>query len=264
MSQNFRRIVEKLTITDYRKLFQFQIKKNKSKSRTKLPKLFLFIALVCSVIMIGCKNEKTGSNSTKIEVKETVKPVELLETSDEKIILFYGNSLTAGYMLEENESFPSRISDIIDSLGLDYTVVNAGLSGETTSGGLKRIDWVMKQKVDIFILELGANDMLRGLPLDQTRKNLSEIISTVQAKNPDVKIGLCEMMAPPNMGDDYVKEFTQIYKDLSKPDNITFFPFFLEGVAGNPDLLLQDGKHPNAKGQLIAADNIWKVLKDML
>jgi len=143
-------------------------------------------------------------------------------------------------------------------------VVNAGLSGETTSGGLKRLDWVMKQKVDIFVLELGANDMLRGLPLDQTRSNLAAIIEKVKAKNPKIKIALAEMMAPPNMGTDYIKEFTQIYEDLSAPDDVTFIPFFLDGVAGNPELLLPDGKHPNADGQVIVADNIWNTLKKML
>jgi len=183
---------------------------------------------------------------------------------DKKIILFYGNSLTAGYGLDETESFPSIIEDKIDSLELNYSVVNAGLSGETTSGGLKRIDWVMKQKVDIFFLELGANDMLRGLPVDETRKNLEEIISIVKAKNPNVIIGLCEMVAAPNMGDTYVNEFSKIYRDLSSIPHVKFIPFFLEGVAGNTDLLLKDGKHPNANGQKIVAENIWKYLEPLL
>lgn len=221
------------------------------------------MSMVFCLTLSSCKDDKSPPNTSEKVVKEETK-VEAVKTSDKKVILFYGNSLTAGFGLDENESFPSLIEDRIDSLELDYTVVNAGLSGETTSGGLKRIDWVMKQKVDVFILELGANDMLRGLPLDQTRKNLSEILSTVKAKNPNVKIGLCEMMAPPNMGDDYIKEFSQIYKDLAAPDDITFIPFFLEGVAGQEDLLLKDGKHPNANGQAIVADNIWKTLVGML
>lgn len=264
MSDILRQIVQKLVITNYKRLYQLKVKKSSTNGNQISPKILSIVAICCSLAIISCKDEKTKANQAKPEVKESIKTSETTTTADEKVILFYGNSLTAGYMLEENESFPSRISDIIDSLGLKYNVVNAGLSGETTSGGLKRIDWVMKQKVDIFILELGANDMLRGLPIDQTRINLAKIIETVQAKNPDVKIGLCEMMAPPNMGDDYVKEFTKIYKDLSKPDNIVFFPFFLDGVASNPDLLLQDGKHPNAKGQLIVADNVWRVLEGML
>jgi len=222
----------------------------------------LSLMLVCLSVS-SCKDEGPKSTPTQsnnnTEVEAPDKPM-----IDNKVILFYGNSLTAGYGLDENESFPSLIEDKIDSLALKYSVVNAGLSGETTSGGLKRIDWVMKQKVDIFILELGANDMLRGLPLDETRKNLAEIISIVKAKNPNVIIGLCEMMAPPNMGDTYVKDFSKIYKDLSSSTDVKFIPFFLDGVAGNPDLLLKDGKHPNAEGQVIVAENIWKYLKPML
>ena len=218
--------------------------------------------IIC-VTSSACKDEKSKPNQLQSDVKEVILSVDEKMT-DHKVILFYGNSLTAGYGLDENESFPSLIEDRIDSLGLKYSVINAGLSGETTSGGLKRIDWVMKQKVDIFFLELGANDMLRGLPVDQTRKNLSEIISIVKAKNPGVKIGLCEMMAPPNMGEEYVTEFTKIYTELASSSEIEFIPFFLEGVAGHENLLLKDGKHPNAEGQLIVAENIWKSLEIML
>ena len=225
-------------------------------------KVTLLIALILGLSVYGCKDEKSAPKAPQKEVKSEVAGEKVVD--NRKVILFYGNSLTAGYGLDENESFPSRIEDKIDSLDLPYTVVNAGLSGETTSGGLKRIDWVMKQKVDIFFLELGANDMLRGLPIEETRKNLAEIISIVQSKNPDVKIGLCEMMAPPNMGDDYVNEFTKIYKDLAATPGVEFIPFFLEGVAGHEDLLLKDGKHPNANGQKIVAENIWKSLERML
>lgn len=221
-----------------------------------------FLLIVCFTFT-ACKDEKSQPVQQQTPTQENTVEMETTKT-EKKVILFYGNSLTAGYGLDESESFPSLIEDRIDSLGLDYTVVNAGLSGETTSGGLKRIDWVMKQKVDIFFLELGANDMLRGLPIDETRKNLAEILSIVRAKNPNVIIGLCEMMAPPNMGDEYVSEFTKIYKDLSASSDVTFVPFFLEGVAGQEDLLLKDGKHPNANGQKIVAENIWKSLEPML
>ena len=241
-----------------------------TKLKNKITKQFVafnYLVGVCLFVVclsfISCKDEKSSPNQPETNVKEEIIAVEDNKIND-KVILFYGNSLTAGYGLDENESFPSLIEDKIDSLGLEYKVVNAGLSGETTSGGLKRIDWVMKQKVDIFILELGANDMLRGLPLDETRKNLAEIISIVKAKNPNVIIGLCEMMAPPNMGDEYVTEFTKIYKDLSTSAEVQFIPFFLEGVAGHGELLLKDGKHPNAEGQVIVADNIWKSLEGML
>ena len=222
----------------------------------------LFILTIC-LCFSACKDEKSRANQAQIKVKDVIKKEDKKKDTN-KVLLFYGNSLTAGYGLEENESFPALIEDKIVTRDLKYTVVNAGLSGETTSGGLKRIDWVMKKKVDIFFLELGANDMLRGLPLDQTRKNLSEIITIVKAKNPNVKIGLCEMIAAPNMGEEYVKEFNKIYKDLAIQFGVTLVPFFLDGVAGNASYLLKDGKHPNAKGQVIVAENIWKSLEKML
>lgn len=222
-----------------------------------------FIIAIC-LTFSTCQSEKTNNpTENQSNVKSQAEAV-VEKNTDKKVILFYGDSLTAGFGLDENQSFPSKIEDKIDSLNIDYTVVNAGLSGETTSGGLKRIDWVMKQKVDIFFLELGANDMLRGLPLDQTEKNLAEIITKVKAKNPNIKIGLCEMVAAPNMGADYVKAFNKIYKDLASQFNITLVPFFLDGVAGHKEYLLKDGKHPNAKGQIIAANNIWKSLQPML
>jgi acyl-CoA thioesterase-1 len=263
MIDNRRQILEKLNIRNYKSSYQLKVKNKAIRRIVKLTKMGVFFLFVICISFSACKDEKSRPNESQTNVKEEIKSEDKKKT-DNKVILFYGNSLTAGYGLNENESFPSLIEDRIDSLGLKYTVVNAGLSGETTSGGLKRIDWVMKQKVDIFFLELGANDMLRGLPLNETRKNLSEIISIVKAKNPNVKIGLCEMMAPPNMGEEYVKEFTKIYKDLSSPSGITLIPFFLEGVAGDEDLLLKDGKHPNAEGQVIVAENIWRYLEKML
>lgn len=263
MITNRRLILTKRIISKVTYLNQMNLKNRSKPSITKSNKwLGLYLCIIC-LCFASCKDEKSKPIQQQIDDKEKVTNMENA-TRDHKVILFYGNSLTAGFGLDENESFPSLIEDRIDSLGLKYSVVNAGLSGETTSGGLKRIDWVMKQKVDIFFLELGANDMLRGLPLDETRKNLAEIISIVKAKNPEVMIGLCEMMAPPNMGDDYVKEFTKIYKDLSASAEVTFVPFFLDGVAGNEDLLLKDGKHPNANGQIIVAENIWKSLEPML
>lgn len=251
MSNNRRQSIENAPISNDNRWYPMTLKM-----------LGLCLWLIC-ISFTACKDEKSKPNAHQTNVKEEIIATDQTK-ADHKVILFYGNSLTAGYGLDENESFPSLIEDRIDSLGLKYTVVNAGLSGETTSGGLKRIDWVMKQKVDIFFLELGANDMLRGLPLDETRKNLSKIITTVKVKNPDVKIGLCEMMAPPNMGDEYVTEFTKIYKDLSASSDVVFIPFFLDGVAGHESLLLKDGKHPNADGQVIVAENIWKSLEKML
>jgi acyl-CoA thioesterase-1 len=215
-------------------------------------------------LLLSCKDRPKDKENEKDEVVTTAKNERSEEQHSKKVIMFYGNSLTAGYRLEENESFPSIIEDRIDSLELDYVVINAGLSGDTSYDGLKRLDWVLNTKIDLFILELGANDMLRGLPLKNTRENLFEIVKMVKSRYPEAKIAICAMAGAPNMGTDYVTEFEKIYRDLAAKEEITYIPFFLEGVAGHPDLLLQDGKHPNAEGQKIVAENIWGTLKNLL
>jgi acyl-CoA thioesterase-1 len=182
----------------------------------------------------------------------------------EKVILFFGNSLTAGMGLDPEQAFPNLIHEKISAIHGNYRVVNAGLSGETSAGGLNRIDWVLNQSVDIFILELGANDGLRGLPLESTRENLQGIIDKVKVKYPKAKIIIAGMMVPPNMGEEYSEEFVKIYPDLAKKNKASLIPFLLHGVAGNPDLNLPDGIHPNVEGQQIVADNVWKVLKPLL
>jgi acyl-CoA thioesterase-1 len=135
------------------------------------------------------------------------------------------------------------------------------LSGETTAGGINRIDWVLNQEVEIFVLELGANDGLRGIPLDETRKNLQAIIDRVRSKNPETKIILAGMQIPPNLGQEYTSEFRNIFPELAKINKLRLIPFLLEDVAGNPELNQQDGIHPTAKGQKILAGNVWEVLE---
>lgn len=184
--------------------------------------------------------------------------------SQPKVILFYGDSLTAGYGLSPSEAFPAIVEKKIKAAGNNYKVVNAGLSGETSAGGLSRLDWVMRQPIDIFILELGANDGLRGLPLDQTKKNLQSIIDKVKAKNPNVKIILAGMMVPPNMGPDYSEEFKKVYPELSSKNKTKLIPFLLQDVAGIEKLNQADGIHPNAEGHKIVAENVYKVLKTIL
>ena len=224
----------------------------------------LVILLFTTFLITSCKGDNKNQNSEIKDVVNTETVNESPKPLDKKVIMFYGNSLTAGYRLEESESFPSIIEDKIDSLEMNYSVINAGLSGDTSYDGLKRLDWVLNSKVDIFILELGANDMLRGLPLKNTRENLNAIVQKVKTKYPDAVIGLCAMAGAPNMGADYVVEFEKIYKDISYLEGVNYIPFFLEGVAGHPELLLTDGKHPNAEGQKIVAENIWSSLKNLL
>lgn len=183
---------------------------------------------------------------------------------EDKIILFYGDSLTAGYGLSTEQAFPAIVQRKINEKGYNYEVINAGLSGETSAGGLARINWVLKKPVDIFILELGANDGLRGLPLEQTEKNLQKIIDLVKEKNPSVKVVIAGMMIPPNMGSEYSAAFQKLFQDLAKNNQAHLVPFLLEGVAGDKELNLNDGIHPNPKGHIIVADNIWVTLKDLL
>lgn len=185
-------------------------------------------------------------------------------TTAPKVLLFYGDSLTAGYGLSTEEAFPAVIEKKLRDKGKPTKVVNAGLSGETSAGGLNRLDWVLKQPVDVFVLELGANDGLRGLPLDQTQKNLQSIIDKVVTKYPKVKIVIAGMLVPPNMGPDYTASFRKIFPDLAKKNKATLIPFLLQDVAGDDKLNIADGIHPNVEGHKIVANNVLKVIEPLL
>ena len=188
----------------------------------------------------------------------------LFQTTPPKLILFYGDSLTAGYGLSTEDAFPAVVEEKLNKKGKPTKVVNAGLSGETTAGGLNRLDWVLKQPVDIFVLELGGNDGLRGLPLDQTEKNLQAIIDKVKTKYPKAKIVIAGMLVPPNMGPDYSAGFRKIFPDLAKKNKAALIPFLLQDVAGNEKLNIPDGIHPNVEGHKIVADNVLKVIEPLL
>lgn len=181
-----------------------------------------------------------------------------------KTILFFGDSLTAGYGLSPEEAFPALVEKSLNKKGKPVKVVNAGLSGETSAGGLSRIDWVLRQPIDIFILELGANDGLRGLPLDQTRKNLQGIIDKVKAKYPNTKIVVTGMMVPPNLGNEYTNEFQKIFPELAKKNKAALIPFLLKDVAGIEKLNLPDGIHPNPDGHKIVAGNVEKIVEPLM
>ncbi len=183
---------------------------------------------------------------------------------DEKVILFLGDSLSAGFGLDVAEAFPSLIQEKIQQEKLPFKVVNAGLSGETTAGGLRRLDWLLKQKVDVLVIELGGNDGLRGIAPSETEKNLQGIIDKMREKNPNAPIVLVGMQAPPNMGSNYTEKFRAVFPTLAKKNSIDLIPFLLEGVAGNPRLNLPDGIHPTAEGHRIIAETIWHTLKPIL
>lgn len=185
-------------------------------------------------------------------------------TSGKKTILFYGDSLTAGYGLSKEQAFPAVIDRKLNSNADQYKIINAGLSGETTAGGLNRLDWILKEPVDIFILELGANDGLRGLPLSQTESNLQQIIDKVKEKNPNVEVIIAGMMVPPNLGEDYTENFRSIFPRIAKKNNAALIPFLLQGVAGDENLNLADGIHPNVEGHKIVANNVLEVIRPLL
>ena len=219
------------------------------------------VFLVVCMFIISCgENAQPG----QAKGKDSVQTDEMVVKDTVKTIVFFGNSITAGYGLEMSEAFPALIQRKIDSLALPYKVVNAGVSGETSSGGDGRIDWVLRQPVDVFVLELGGNDGLRGIPVTETRKNLQSIIDKVKAKNPAVKIIIAGMQIPPNMGKQYTGEFRSMYPELAKKNDIALIPFLLEGVGGEAKFNQDDGIHPTAEGQKILAQNVWEVLKGVL
>jgi acyl-CoA thioesterase-1 len=220
-------------------------------------KFHFFLATGLLLGMYACQSDKKPEKAPEQEQQtQPQAPV-----SNKKNIVFFGNSLTAAYQLSPEQGFTAILQRRIDSLGLPYTCVNAGLSGETTADGVNRVNWVLQQPVDIFVLELGGNDALRGLPVTESRKNLQEILDRVKAKYPNCKLVVAGMMAPPNLGDTYTKAFQGMYPELAKKNKATLIPFLLEGVGGVPALNLPDGIHPNVEGQKIVAENVWKILK---
>ena len=224
--------------------------------------LLKFRYFLLFVLIIACRDAPEKTSGTSEDVNNTEKLA--IEETSEKVILFFGDSLTAGYGLELEQAFPALIQSRLDSLGLDYTVINSGLSGETTSGGINRLNWVLKQDVDVFVLELGANDGLRGIPLAETRKNLQAMIDVVKEKNKETIIVLAGMQIPPNMGPEYTTEFRKIFPELAEENQIPLIPFLLDGVAGIPELNLEDGIHPTPEGHEIVRDNVWSVLENVV
>ncbi len=186
------------------------------------------------------------------------------KSNDSKRIVCFGNSITAGYGVEPSQAYPAILQELINKAGKNDVVINAGLSGDTSADGLSRIDWILRQPVDIFILELGGNDGLRGLSLDQTKLNLQAIIDRVKARYPKAKIVIAGMKIPPNMGEQYTTEFSGIFPVLAKKNHAMLIPFLLEGVGGDPELNQADGIHPTAKGHKIVAENVYKVIKGIL
>lgn len=179
-------------------------------------------------------------------------------------VVFLGTSLTAGYGLPEDEAYPALVQAKIDAAGLAYRVVNAGVSGETSAGGLRRLDWLLRQPVAVLVVELGANDGLRGQDVDAMRGNLQAIIDQARAAHPGIRIAIAGMESPPNMGRAYTAAFRRVFPELAEANDATLIPFLLEGVAAVPELNQTDGIHPTAEGQRMVAENVWRYLAPLL
>lgn len=234
------------------------------------PHLFL---LALALMLTGCgssepsgADEPSGASTPAAETAQAdTTSLPAASETDEKTILVLGNSLAAGYGLDDpGQAFPSLIQQKIDSLGWNFHVVNAGVSGETTAGGLSRIDWLLRQEIDVLILELGGNDGLRGIAPETTRENLQAIIDRTRARYPDAEIVLAGMQIPPNLGQDYTTRFRNLYPELAEAADVHLIPFLLQDVGGVRSLNQRDGIHPTAEGQRIVAQNVWETLKPVL
>lgn len=228
--------------------------------------LRFFCAASVALFFAACSSNTDKTAKTATSTAETEdNAAQPADDTDREIILFFGDSLTAGLGLDSiQEAYPALIQEKIDSLGLPYRCVNAGLSGETSAGGLERIDWVLQEPVSIFVLALGANDGLRGLPPANTEANLEAILEKVRTANPDCQLVLAGMKIPPSMGQQYFNEFEAIFPKLAEKHDLTLIPFLLDQVAGIEALNQSDGVHPTAEGQRIMAENVWTVLEPLL
>ncbi|MCF7560710.1 arylesterase [Sabulilitoribacter multivorans] len=225
---------------------------------------FCYLILI-SVFLFSCGNKSSKDNNEADENVSVEEADETVKSIDKKTILFFGDSITAGYGLDTtDEAFPALIQEKIDSLQLNYTVINSGVSGETSSGGRNRIDWILNQDIDVFVLELGANDGLRGVPLSETRNNLQAIIDAVKQKKQSTDIILAGMELPPNMGQAYTSEFRNVFANLAEKNDVVFIPFILKDVGGIKELNQNDGIHPTAEGHEIIANTVWDYLKPLL
>jgi acyl-CoA thioesterase-1 len=219
----------------------------------------LLVALPLVAVACGSADSPRSPAATGAAVQRQTEPERLHAP---RRIVFLGDSLTAGLGLPREQSTPSLIQDRLTAEGYDYEVINAGVSGDTSAGGLSRLDWSLDGDVEILVIELGANDGLRGLPVAQMKRNLDQIIMRAQAR--DITVILTGMEAPPNYGPLYTAEFRKAFRDLADEHDVAFVPFYLDGVAGIASLNNADGIHPNAEGARLVAGTIWRALEPVL
>jgi len=234
--------------------------------------------LACLVALVGisacsvdgntasARNSRETKNNMSLTkgAESSTHPSASTKTIRTPVVLFFGTSLTAGLGLDPDQAFPSLIEKKAKDEGVPITVINAGLSGETSAGAARRIDWVLRSPADLVVVEVGANDALRGLSPDAARANLEQVIVSVKAKQPRARIALIQMEAPPNYGVAYTRSFHSVYVDVAKKEGIPLLPFLLDGVAGISRLNQPDGLHPNLTGERMVADNVWKALKPIV
>lgn len=221
-------------------------------------------ALTAAVLVVAACAGGGSPESSQARAREASSAGAPAPATLRRTIVFVGTSLTAGMGLDPEQAFPALLAAKIDSAGLPYEVINAGSSGETSAGALRRIDWVLRQPMDVLVLETGANDGLRGIRVDSVRANIQGIIDRVRAAKPETRIMLVRMEAPPNFGPRYTAEFRRIFPDLARENDLELLPFLLEDVAGKAELNQGDGMHPNADGARVAAETLWRALEPIL
>jgi acyl-CoA thioesterase I len=230
-----------------------------------------FVRALCTapfaLLMIGCRQPERNAPADVATVDavaaDTVAP-ESVAVADRPAVLFLGTSLTAGLGLLAEDAYPAVVQEKIDSAGLPFHVVNAGVSGETSAAARRRIDWLLRQDFDVLVIETGANDMLRGTNVDSTRANIQAIVDRVRAERPEARIVLAGMLAAPNLGREYTNRFRDMYPDLAAKNDLPLIPFLLQDVAAVPAMNQGDGMHPNVQGAQRVAENVWTVLEPVL
>jgi acyl-CoA thioesterase-1 len=235
--------------------------------------LCVVAGLMISPVLAGCRPTAKDKALAATSTDTTSTPAGSALQSDSltakprstgPVVLFIGTSLTAGLGLPAEQAYPALIQKIADSAGIRMKAVNAGVSGETSAGALNRIDWVLRGPADIVVLETGANDALRALPVSEARTNISRILDRIKAAKPEAKLFLIQMEAPPNLGQQYTSAFHDMYGELAREKDATLIPFLLDGVAGHRELNQADGLHPNIRGERIVAHTVWDALKPAL
>jgi acyl-CoA thioesterase I len=224
----------------------------------------LVAATLPALLLAACDRVAPAARATPGPSPPAATPAARAPVDDRPVVLFVGTSLTAGFGLDPSEALPALVQQKIDAAGLRYRVVNAGVSGETSAGALRRLDWLLREPVAVLVVETGANDGLRGQDPDATRANLQAILDAARRKQPSPRLVLAAMEAPPNYGEDYRRRFRALYPELAKASGATLLPFLLDGVAGDAKLNQPDGIHPTAEGERRVAENVWKVLRPIL